>query len=106
MAMLRLRHREIGGLIYGPEFDSAIKFGVRGGMPEFEALVDEDDPLLPGLLNSEPVEVINEEALARIYVCPDCEAELKSRAGLKAHMGAKHDSHVASLEEAEPAAEE
>lgn len=92
--MVLLHHMTLDGLIFGPELESAIKFGVRGGQPPGYAVVPEDHPLLPSLLESEPVEVVDNSAPGRVYVCPVCDKEIKTKAALKAHL-ATHDMKVA-----------
>lgn len=101
--MLRLRHEELAGLVFGPDPDTAIKFGPRGGMPEFEAWVDEDDPLLPSLLETERVTIVDDSPVARIYICPECDKELKSRPALKAHLVTHGLRAVELTDEAEEA---
>jgi hypothetical protein len=82
---IKLHHKEAEGLVFGPE--SEIKFGIRGGFEPGFTVVDEDDPLLPLLLATEDVEVVNEAGPARVYVSPlDPDKEFKSKAALMSHI--------------------
>lgn len=90
MAKIRLRHKQYEGLSYGP--NNEIQFGLRGGAGPFEALVDEDDPLVTALLAEDSnVEIVQPKGQAdKIYVCPIDSGQFLTLAGFKVHQAAAH----------------
>lgn len=88
---IRLRHRQFEGLVFGPNSETAIRFGIRGGFAPGEALVDEDDPLVARLLAEDPdVEIVRADGPRQVFVCPDHpDQEFKTKGSLLAHMKAK-----------------
>lgn len=87
MAPIRIRHKEFEGLTFGPGDDveyGTIQFGVKGGFPPGEAIVDEDHPLWDDLWRREGanLEVVS-DGPAKVYVSPiDPSLEFPSRPAL------------------------
>jgi len=86
MTAIRLRHKELEGLYFGP--DNEIIFGIRGGFPPGETVVDDQHSLYAKLweLEGANLEVVG-EGVAKVYVSPiDPALEFPSRAALLASI--------------------
>ena len=92
MGTIRLFHPEYAGLVYGPDNDSAIKFGARAGQPDHVAVVDENDPLLQPLLAAHPeITVLHEKGPAEVYPDPYGDHEpFITKQGWLLHMAEAH----------------
>lgn len=109
--ILRLFHPQYAGLQFGP--NSEIKFGARAGLADNMADVDEDDPLLPLLLEQEPSIVVlsGDSGVAQVFPCPfeeTCGHEpFKTKQGVIDHLAAVHgvgDAAGATESDAQPEA--
>jgi hypothetical protein len=93
---LKLYHPKIDALKFGTV--SELKNGpettddmiVFGGLEPGVAIVREGHPLLQKLLRRHPSIVVMEpgEVPGRLYACPDCDDEFKTKRALKAHAKA------------------
>lgn len=86
-----LRHDTMAGLEYGPDTDSSIKFGGKGGAEPFFAIVDSDHPLLEQLLNEDPdVHIWEPDGPSVVWVCPFHEdKQFRTKEAFKRHLETK-----------------
>ena len=93
MGKIFIKHRLYEGLAYGP--NGEIQFGVKAGQVPGVAFVDEDDPMVHALMESDAdvSVVVADGGRETVFICsshPDREFATKS--ALMAHMRAKgHD---------------
>ena len=93
MGKIFIKHRLYEGLAYGP--NGEIQFGVKAGQAPGIAFVDEDDPMVHALMESDAdvSVVVADGGRETVFICsshPDREFATKS--ALNAHMRAKgHD---------------
>lgn len=95
---LKLYHPRKDALVFGQA--SVVQNGpettdqliVFGSLEPGVAIVREGHPLLPALLRRHPSIVVMEpgEQPGRVYACPDCDEEFKTKRALKAHAKANH----------------
>ena len=88
MAFVKLRHKTLEGLKFGP--NSEIKFGLAGGFAPGELVIDDQDPLYSLLWELEgPNLDVVPDGPARVYASPiEPGREFNSQAGLLAHVNA------------------
>lgn len=90
MALVRIRHKELEALTFGPGGDDEfgiIQFGPKGGFAPGEVVIDEDHPLYDELWAREgaQLEVVT-DGPPKVYISPIDSSEFPSRAALLSHV--------------------
>lgn len=84
---VKLYHPDFAGLVYGPDPQTAIKFGTRGQCEPHYAVVAADDPLLEDLLASDPaIKVIKDAGPTEVFVCPLDGVQFPAKTALLTHV--------------------
>lgn len=88
MALVTLHHKTLEGLQFGP--NNEIKFGLAGGFPPGDLIIDDGHPLYPLLMELEGPNVdVIPDGPAKTYMSPiEPGREFNSQAGLMAHVTA------------------